>query len=322
MNNSQETPLTINESKRRSRFADFFTRLWREKPLGTFCGIIVLLFILVAIFAEVLAPYPVWQVHQADRMQGSSARYLLGTDQLGRDLLSRLIYGTRLSMVVGLSATAVIVVVAVLIGGISGFIGGKLDLVVQRFVDAWMCFPGLLLLLTIMSIAGRGVLQIILVLGIAGGIGGSRVVRGAVISIKENDYFLAARAVGTPMSQIFLRHVLPNIMAPIIIIFSINIGGVILAEASLSFLGFGLPIKVPSWEGMLSREGRRFMEVAPRLAIWPGVFLTVVVYSLNMFGDAVRDLLDPRLRGGQGSYGAAKVKRKRGLLSRLLNPFA
>ena len=236
--------------------------------------------------------------------------------------MSRIIIGARLSIFVGLAATALNVLVATLIGGISGFLGGKLDLAVQRFVDAWMAFPGLLLLLTIMSIAGRGVLQIILVLGIAGGIGGSRVVRGAVISIKENDYFLAARAVGTPMSQIFLRHVLPNIMAPIIIIFSINIGGVILAEASLSFLGFGLPISVPSWGGMLSREGRRFMEVAPRLAIWPGVFLTVVVYSLNMFGDAVRDLLDPRLRGGEGSYGTAKMKRKRGFFSRLLNPFA
>ena len=281
-----------------------------------------MILIFVAIFADVLAPYPYWEMHLVDRLQGSSARYLLGTDQLGRDLLSRLIVGARLSLVVGLSATTVNVVVAVLIGGTSGFLGGKLDLVVQRFVDAWMAFPGLLLLLTIMSIAGRGLLQIILVLGIAGGIGGSRVVRAAVIAIKENDYFLAARAVGTPTSQIFLRHVLPNIVAPIIIIFSINIGGVILSEASLSFLGFGLPIGVPSWGVMLSQEGRQFMEMAPRLAVWPGLCLTIVVYSLNMFGDAVRDLLDPRLRGGEGSYGAAMVKRKQGFLSRLLNPFA
>ena len=315
-------PSAVIAAKRRSQLAEFSIRMVKEKPLGTVSGVIILLLILVSIFADALAPYPYWKMHLADRLQGPSAQYLLGTDQLGRDFLSRIIIGARLSIFVGLAATALNVLVATLIGGISGFLGGKLDLAVQRFVDAWMAFPGLLLLLTIMSIAGRGVLQIILVLGIAGGIGGSRVVRGAVISIKENDYFLAARAVGTPMSQIFLRHVLPNIMAPIIIIFSINIGGVILAEASLSFLGFGLPIKVPSWGGMLSREGRRFMEVAPRLAIWPGVFLTVVVYSLNMFGDAVRDLLDPRLRGGEGSYGTAVVKRKRGLLSRLLNPFA
>ena len=310
----------MNEPKRRGRLADFFIRLVREKPLGTACGIIILILIFVAIFANVLAPYPYWEMHLADRLTGSSARYLLGTDQLGRDLLSRLFVGARLSLVVGLSATAVNVVVAVLIGGTSGFLGGKLDLAVQRFVDAWMAFPGLLLLLTIMSIAGRGLLQIILVLGIAGGIGGSRVVRGAVIAIKENDYFLSVRAVGTSTSQIFLRHVLPNIVAPVIIIFSINIGGVILSEASLSFLGFGLPPEVPSWGTLLSWAGRRYMEQAPWLALWPGFALTITVYSLNMFGDAMRDLLDPRLRGGEGSYGTAK-KRKRGLLARLINPF-
>jgi peptide/nickel transport system permease protein len=308
--------------KRRSRLADFFNRLVREKPLGTISGIIILILILVSIFADALAPYPYSEVHMLDRMQGPSAQYLLGTDQLGRDFLSRLIFGARISLLVGLSATTLNVVVAVLIGGISGFLGGKLDLAVQRFVDAWMAFPGLLLLLTVMSIVGQGLLQIILILGIAGGIGGSRVVRGAVIGIKESDYFLAARAVGTPTTQILLRHVLPNIMAPLIIIFSINIGGVIITEASLSFLGFGLPASVPSWGGLLSREGRNFMEIAPWLAIWPGVFLTIVVYSLNMFGDAMRDLLDPRLRGGQGRYGTAVVKRKRGFLSRLLNPFA
>ena len=169
----------------------------------------------------------------------------------------------------------------------------------QRFVDAWMAFPGLLLLLTIMSIAGRGLPQIILVLGIAGGIVTSRIVRGAVIGIKEDDYFLAARAIGSPGVATLVRHVLPNITAPVIIIFSINIGGVIISEASLSFLGYGLPIDVPSWGGMLSREGREFMEAAPRLALWPGLCLTVVVYCFNMFGDAMRDLLDPRLRGGE-----------------------
>ncbi len=142
-----------------------------------------------------------------------------------------------------------------------------------------------------------------------------------MIGVKENDYFLAAKAVGTSTSQILLRHVLPNIMAPIIIIFSINIGGMIISAASLSFLGFGLPPEIPDWGAMLSSEGRRYMEQAPRLALWPGLCLTIVVYSLNMFGDAVRDLLDPRLRGGQGSYGAAKRKRKRGLLARLLSPF-
>ena len=286
--------------KRRSRLAEFFIRLVREKPLGTISGIIILILIFVAIFADVLAPYPYKEIHLIDRLQGPSAQYLLGTDHIGRDFLSRLIYGARLSLTVGLAATALNVVVAVLLGGISGFLGGKLDLAVQRFVDTWMAFPGLLLLLTIMSIVGSGLLQIIVVLGISGGIGGSRVLRGAVIGIKENDYFLAARAIGSPGTATLMRHVLPNIMAPVIIIFSITVGGVIITEASLSFLGFGLPIEVPSWGGMLSREGRLYMEVAPRLALFPGLCLTITVYSLNMFGDAVRDLLDPRLRGGEG----------------------
>ena len=174
----------------------------------------------------------------------------------------------------------------------------------QRFVDAWMAFPGLLLLLTIMSLVGRGVPQIIVVLGVTGGIGGSRVIRGAVIGVKENAYFQAAEAIGNTKWRTLIRHVLPNIAAPVIIIFTINVGAVIISEAALSFLGFGLPISVPSWGGMLSREGREFMEVAPRLALWPGLCLTIVVYCLNMFGDAVRDLLDPRLRGGVGRLGA------------------
>ena len=135
-------------------------------------------------------------------------------------------------------------------------------------------------------------------------IGGWRVVRGAVIGVKENVYFQAAEAIGGTRWRTLIHHVLPNIAAPVIIVFTINVGGVIISEAALSFLGFGLPISVPSWGGMLSREGREFMEVAPRLALWPGLCLTVVVYCLNMFGDAVRDLLDPRLRGGGGRLGA------------------
>ena len=245
MNDATNIQSSVIEPKRRSRLADFFIRLVREKPLGTISGIIILILIFVAIFADVLAPYPYDEVNILDRLQGPSARYLLGSDQLGRDLLSRLIVGARISLTVGLAATALNVVVAVLLGGASGFLGGKLDLVVQRFVDAWMAFPGLLLLLTIMSMAGQGLLQMILVLGIAGGIGTSRVVRGAVIGIKENDYFLAARAIGSPGTATLIRHVLPNIMPVMIIIFTITVGGVILSEASLSFLGFGLPIEGP-----------------------------------------------------------------------------
>ena len=155
----------MSERERRGRVAGVFSRLWREKPLGTASGIVILILIVVASLADVLAPYPFAELNLPDRLQGASARHLLGTDQLGRDLLSRLLYGARISLVVGLAATTLNVVVALLVGGVSGFLGGKLDLAVQRFVDAWMAFPGLLLLLTIMSVVGQGLPQIILVLG-------------------------------------------------------------------------------------------------------------------------------------------------------------
>ena len=290
------------QSKRSSSRSRFLARLVREKPLGAVSAVVVLLLILVSIFADALAPYDIFEVNAKNRLQGSSIEHLLGTDHLGRDFLTRIIFGARLSLFVGLSATALNVLVALLVGGVSGFIGGKLDLAVQRFVDAWMAFPGLLLLLTIMSIVGRGVPQIVLTLGLSGGIVGSRVVRGAVIGVRENVYFQAAQTVGSSTSRTILRHVVPNIAPVLVVIFSINIGGVIISEASLSFLGFGLPIEIPSWGGLLSREGRRYMEQAPHLALWPGLALTITVYCLNNFGDAVRDLLDPRLRGGSGRY--------------------
>ena len=287
----------VQETRRRSRAADFVVKMVTTKPLGTACAGVVLLFVLSAIFADVIAPYPPDELNVLNRLQGSSAAHLLGTDQVGRDLLTRLIYGARISLLVGLSATTINVVVAILLGGGSGFIGGKVDIAAQRVVDAWIAFPGLLLLLTIMSLTGKGLLQMIVVLGVAGGVEGSRVPRSAVIAIKENDYFQAARAIGTSTRWTLLRHVVPNIMAPMIIVFSISVGGNILSAAALSFLGYGLPAGMPDWGGMLSQEGLLYMESAPWLAFWPGVCLTVIVYSLNMLGDALRDLLDPRLRG-------------------------
>ena len=235
-----------------------------------------------------------------DRLAPPSAKHLLGADGAGRDILTRLIHGARISLVVGLAATTVTIVVAAAIGVPSGYLGGRYDIVVQRFVDGWMAFPGLLVLLTVMSIVGRGTLQIIVVLGILYGIHNSRVLRSAVIVIKENDYIAAAAATGNRKLRTVLRHVLPNIVAPVIIIYSINICYIVLDEAALSFLGFGLPLEVPSWGGMLSGDGHRYMERKPELALFPGICLAVVVYGVNMFGDAVRDLLDPRLKGGGG----------------------
>ena len=241
MSDAVGIPSTEIAPRRRSRLVGFSIRLVKEKPLGTACGIIIVLLIFVAIFADVLAPYGFLELHLEDRLTGPSAKYLLGTDGLGRDLFSRLISGTRVSLLVGLTVTTISVVISSLIGGVSGFLGGKLDLGVQRFVDAWIAFPGLLLLLTIMSIVGKGLPQIILVLGISGGIGGSRLIRSAVIAIKGSDYFLAARAVGSPTTATLVRHVMPNVTPVVIIIFSISIGGVIMSLASLGFLGYGLP---------------------------------------------------------------------------------
>ena len=299
MSQPRDTPLQDVERKRPSRLAEFFIRLVREKPLGAVGGVIVLILLFCGIFADVLAPREMNEIIILDILAPPSAEHLLGADHVGRDILTRLIYGARISVIVGLAATSITVVVAAIIGVPSGYLGGKFDLLLQRFVDAWISFPGLLILLMIISIVGQGILQIILILGIFDGIGTSRLVRSAVIGIKENDYFLAAEAIGSTTTRTVIRHIIPNIMAIIIIIYSINIGGVILAEAGLSFLGFGLPPEVPSWGGMLAWEGRTYMEQAPGLAVYPGLCLAVVVFGTNMFGDAMRDLLDPRLRGGE-----------------------
>jgi peptide/nickel transport system permease protein len=214
-------------------------------------------------------------------------------------------------MYVGLGGSILYTLIAVTIGVLSGFIGGKFDLIAQRFVDGFMCFPPLVFYLTRMALAGPGLVQVILVLGTTTGITGSRVVRSAVIGIKENVYVEAARAIGSSPNRMLIRHILPNIMAPIIIIFTIHVGQFILAEATLSFLGFGIPPPTPSWGGMLSGAGRQFMYLAPWMALWPGAALAIAVYGINMLGDALRDLLDPRLRGGVGRYGMTKAKRAR-----------
>jgi peptide/nickel transport system permease protein len=290
--------------KRRNALADFFIRLVKEKPLGTLGLVIIVILLFLAIFANLIAPYGYNEIILADRLSAPSATHWLGCDNLGRDLLSRVIYGARISMIVAFACSGLSMVVSFFLGCSSGFLGGKFDMVVQRFVDAWMCFPGLVLYLIIMSILGPGLLQVVLVLGISSGLGGgSRVNRSAVIAIKENVYFEAARAIGVSNYKILMRHVLPNVMPILIIGFSMGLGGFVLAEASLSFLGFGIPPPMPSWGGMLSGPGRTYMLQAPWMALWPGLILSVLVYAVNMFGDAVRDLFDPRLRGGLGRYG-------------------
>ena len=308
MAESLDTTIAVEEEKKQNLIVELVVRLIKEKPLGTVGGAIVLLIFLTGIFADLLAPYGMNEMILVDRLQPMSGSHWLGTDNLGRDLLSRVIYGARISMYVGLGGSALAVTLGTIIGLISGFFGGKVDMIMQRFVDSFMCFPPLFLYLTVMSILGPGLGQVILVLGMVSGINRSRIIRSAVIGVKENIYVEAARAIGAQNTRIIARHIFPNVTAPIIVHFTITMGHMILAEATLSFLGFGIPPPTPSWGGMLSGSGRQYMLLAPWMALWPGVALAAVVYGVNMLGDAMRDLLDPRLRGGLGRYGGVKEK--------------
>jgi len=303
--------------KKGSAVTGFLRRLAREKPLGLAGAIVTLVLVLVGICANFLAPYGMNATSLLNTLQAPSAQHLMGTDNLGRDVLSRVIYGARISMIVGLSASIIATTLCILIGMLSGYLGGKFDMIVQRFVDAWMCFPDIVLLMVIVSMMGAGLWQVIVVIGISWGISGSRVVRGAVIAIRENAYLESARATGCSKKRILCRHILPNIMAPIIIIFTTRVPNVILMEASLSFLGFGVPPPAASWGGMLSGDARAFMFQAPWMVFWPGLALSVAVYGINMFGDAVRDLIDPRMKGGGGRYGARKSKKLKRLLEKM-----
>ena len=303
----------ITGKKRHSGLVDLLIRLVKEKPLGTIGGIITIILLLAGIFAPLLAPYSPTALSGPPLLSPSS-HFLLGTDDLGRDLLSRIIFGARISVIVGLGASILASVIETILGILTGYIGGAFDLIVQRFVDAVMCFPGLILMMVIISIIGPGEIQIILVLGISWGITGSRVIRSATLTIKENMYVQSANAIGAPTSQIMTRHILPNITALVIIQFTIRVPQIILTEASLSFLGYGIPPPAPSWGSMLSGTARTYMFIAPWMVIWPGLALSIVVYGVNMFGDALRDLLDPRLRGGIGRYGL-KVKKQINLKS-------
>ena len=285
----------------RSGFIGLVTRLFTEKPLGAVGAVIVMIMLLMAVFANWIAPYPYDEPHFSDALQGSSFSYFLGTDFIGRDLFSRLVHGARISITVALGSVALGSILAALIGITSGYMGGKFDTLVQRLVDAWMSVPPLLLLLFVMSILGPSTLNVTLVLGLVA-IRESRVLRGAVLALKEQPFVEAARVNGATTLRILVRHVLPNVMVPIIILASLRLGQVILIEASLSFLGYGVPPPFPSWGRMLSSESRTYMEIAPWLAIWPGVFLSLTVFGWNVLGDALRDLLDPRMRGTGGGY--------------------
>jgi len=274
-------------------------RLVKEKPLGAFGGLIVVGLMLGAMFAHWIAPYPYDETNVRQRLKPPGAQFYLGTDNLGRDLFSRLVHGARISVTVGFGAVALSVLLAIILGVLSGYFGGTFDVLVQRVVDAWMAIPPFVFVLSIMAVLGPGLLNVILALGVIPAANRSRVIRSATLTAKENQYVEAAQAVGASHLRIILRYILPNVMAPIIIIATIGLGFAILAEATLSFLGLGVPPPYPSWGEMLSGSGRSYMYKAPWMAIWPGVSISLAVFGFNMLGDALRDLLDPRLRGSQ-----------------------
>jgi peptide/nickel transport system permease protein len=298
---------TKNNSGSPNRIAAVLQGLWqfcRHKPLGAFGGLIVLVLLLLALFAPWIAPYSYDETIPGARMKAPGAQFWMGTDNLGRDVYSRVVYGAAVSVTVGFGAVLLANVLATFIGITSGYFGGAYDICVQRVVDAWQSFPFLVVILSMMAVLGPGLLNLVLALGVLGAAAASRVIRGTTISVMQNTYVEAARALGAGHLRIMLRYILPNVAATVIILATIGLGAAILAESALSFLGFGVPPPYPSWGAMLSGSGRSFMYRAPWMAIWPGAAISLAVFGFNMLGDALRDVLDPRLRGGGGRPGS------------------
>ena len=310
----------------------FVKDLFRKKPVGGIGLVILILLILVAIFADVLAPYPLVGgkmqtdvLHALQKpylfMSGSEKAaaqatvtslggiHLLGTDSLGRDTLSYLIYGARTSVILCLCCMVLSSLVSILIGTLSAVLGGWFDLILQRLVDAWLCIPAMLILMILMSMMGKGMPQLVFALSVPSGIAGSRIIRSSAIAVRDSGYIRSCTLLGGGSVWKIVHHVIPNILPLIITNAAGSLGSVVLMEASLSFLGYGVDPSTPSWGYLISQEGKANMFLAPWLCIAPGVCISLMVFAANMFGDSVRDLLDPRLKGGVGSYSTKKLKK-------------
>jgi peptide/nickel transport system permease protein len=280
--------------------SQFFVRLLRSNA-ALASAIVFLLVVLAAVTAAWIAPNDPYGIRLVQRLKppgyvnASGVTFWLGTDTLGRDVLSRVIYGARVSLIVGLSAVLISGTIGLLLGLASGFFGGLIDDVIMRIADIQLSFPTILLALAIMAVLGSGLDKLILVLGLTGWVQYGRIVRGQVLSIKEEEFVLAARATGEKRWRILFQHILPNIWSPIIVIASFSVASNIVAEASLSFLGVGVPPSIPSWGTMLA-DGRQYIGVAEWLTIPPGVAISLTVLSINILGDWLRDYLDPRLK--------------------------
>ena len=286
-------------AKERAATFSRWQALWnvmRRKPLGLASAAVIAVLVLTAILADVLAPYDPLAAQPEIRLSPPSRDHPFGTDDIGRDVLSRIIYGSRISLWVGLLAVGIGTLAGMIIGLVCGYWEGRLDLVLQRVMDAIQAIPGLILALAIVSVLTPNTTNAMLAIAMVIIPGNSRIVRGAVLAAKQNRYVEAAEAIGCRQPRILVTHILPNVTAPILIIASIWLGNAILIEASLSFLGLGTQPPTPSWGLMLSSTGRAFMEQAPWLAIFPGVAISLAVFAFNLFGDTLRDAWDPKLR--------------------------
>ena len=272
-------------------------RFCTHKPLAAFGGAVIIFTILVALTAPLLAPHVPTDIAVAPKFSPALGAKILGTDELGRDVLSRLIYGARISMSVGILSVGIAITAGTLIGIYSAYAGGKADLIIQRLVDTLMAFPAIIMALALMAALGASQKNVVVALVVILLPGAVRVVRSQVLSIKELDYTLAARAIGATSTRVMLRHILPNVMATYIVLCTITLGYAIIVEASLSFLGVGIPPDVPSWGGMLNLGATTYIDIAPWLVIWPGLAIGIIVFSVNLLGDGLRDVLDPKLRG-------------------------
>jgi peptide/nickel transport system permease protein len=268
----------------------------RRNPLGAFGAVILAALLVTAALAPVIAPYDPNKSLSHARLLGPSASHLMGTDNLSRDLLSRIVYGARVSLYVGFASVLFGVVFGTALGLLSGYAGGWLDNTLQRAVDIMMAMPSLILAMALVAMLGPSLRNITLAIAVGAVPSSARIIRGTVLSVKQEDYVVSARVVGATTTRIVYRHVLPNTLAPLIVIGSLAFGAAIIAEASLSFLGLGVQPPTPSWGVMLSGTSRRFMLVAPWMAIFPGLAISLVIFGINVLGDSIRDTFDPRLR--------------------------
>lgn len=273
-------------------------RFARRKPLGAASFCIIVFMVLIALFGDWIAPKSYDDIDVPSRLLSPSVQYPAGTDAQGRDQFSRLIYGANTSVLIGFGTVLVSGFIATTLGIISGYKSGWFDTVVQRIVDIWQAFPGLIFVIFVVAIFGASRITLIFTMGLLFSAGASRLVRGATMAVSSEAYIEAARSLGATDLRIWVQHVLPNVVPVIIISMTVQVGGAILLESSLSFLGFGTPPPFPSWGRMLN-DAQSHMTSAPYLAVFPGIAIAMAVYAFNMFGDALRDVLDPRLRGSR-----------------------